>query len=85
MLYWSTILGACTMGETAADFLSHGPLGLGYARASLILGTLVALALVLEWRARWRNDRRAACVGSERGISARTPLRPPLDRQASER
>ena len=47
-LYWVTILSACTMGETAADLLSHGPLGLGYALASLILGTLVALALLLQ-------------------------------------
>jgi uncharacterized membrane-anchored protein len=50
-LYWVTILAACTMGETAADFLSHGPLGLGYAVASLILGSLVVVALVLEQRA----------------------------------
>src|SRR4051794_26598238 len=37
LFYWATILAACTFGETAADFLSHGPMGLGYVVASLIL------------------------------------------------
>ncbi len=55
LLYWITILSACTMGETAADFLSHGPLGLGYALASVILGSLVVGALFLERLARVPN------------------------------
>jgi len=57
-LYWVTILSACTMGETAADFLSHGPLGLGYALASLILATLVVLALLAQHLAKTPSEAR---------------------------
>ena len=46
--YWATILAACIMGETLADFLSHGPMELGYGMASLVLGAGVILALVAE-------------------------------------
>jgi uncharacterized membrane-anchored protein len=52
LFYWATILAACTFGETAADFLSHGPMGLGYVVASLILGTGVLIALLAERRAK---------------------------------
>ena len=56
--YWVTILSACTMGETAADFLSHGPLGLGYGWASIILGSLVVVSLALERFAKVANEGR---------------------------
>lgn len=47
ILYWATILSACTMGETAGDFLSFC-LELGYAKSSIILAIL--LTIVLIWR-----------------------------------
>lgn len=46
------------MGEASADFFSHGPLHMGYARASLLLGTLVVLALIAERRAHVANEAR---------------------------
>jgi uncharacterized membrane-anchored protein len=46
------------MGETMADLLSHGPLGLGYGWASLLLGTLVIIALLLERAANAPNEAR---------------------------
>lgn len=46
------------MGETSADFFSHGPLHLGYARASVFLASLVVIALVVERRARVPNEGR---------------------------
>jgi uncharacterized membrane-anchored protein len=46
-LYWISILSACTMGETAGDYLSFG-LELGYGWASIILSTLLILALVVD-------------------------------------
>src|SRR5262249_16626733 len=51
LLYWATILSACTMGETAADLLSHAPLALGDAVAPLTGGALVVLARGAEPRA----------------------------------
>jgi hypothetical protein len=45
LLYWATILAACSIGETVADLVSHD-LGLGYVRASsLFVGGFVLLAL----------------------------------------
>lgn len=58
LIYWVTLLSACAMGETAADFLSHGPMELGYARASLILCSLVFIALAVERAARMPNPLR---------------------------
>lgn len=55
--YWVTILAACTMGETAGDFFSHG-LHLGYAIASAGLLVIFATVLVLELRAHVRNEAR---------------------------
>ncbi|MBD0369901.1 MAG: hypothetical protein ICV60_03540 [Pyrinomonadaceae bacterium] len=57
VLYWATILSACTMGETAGDYLSFG-LELGYARSAVILGVLLLVALLLEWRAQSQNEYR---------------------------
>lgn len=56
--YWALMLSACAMGEASADYFSHGPLHLGYARASLLLGTFVVLALVAERRAHVANEAR---------------------------
>lgn len=56
-LYWATILSACTMGETAGDFLSFG-LALGYARSALILIGLLALALLVEAKAKGPREYR---------------------------
>lgn len=56
--YWALILSACAMGEASADFFSHGPLHMGYARASLLLGTFVVLALIAERRAHVANEAR---------------------------
>ena len=54
--YWALMLSACAMGEASADYFSHGPLHMGYARASLLLGTFVLIALVAERRARVANE-----------------------------
>ncbi len=54
--YWALMLSACAMGEASADFFSHGPLHMGYANASLLLGTLVVIALAAERRARVANE-----------------------------
>ena len=56
--YWLLILSGCTMGETGADLLSHGPLGLGYVVASILLGALVVAALVVEWLAKRPSEGR---------------------------
>ena len=46
LLYWATILAACSIGETVADLVSHD-LGLGYVRASAIfVGAFAVLAMV---------------------------------------
>lgn len=57
ILYWVTILSACTMGETAGDFLSFG-LNLGYGWASIILIALLIIALLLEATAKVQNEAR---------------------------
>ncbi len=54
--YWAMMLSACGMGETVADFLSSGPLQLGYACASAVLVTMVCLALYAERRAHAPNS-----------------------------
>jgi uncharacterized membrane-anchored protein len=55
--YWATILIACTMGETAGDFVSHG-LNLGYGLGSIALVSLFAIVMVLELRAAVPNEAR---------------------------
>ena len=56
-LYWVTILSACTMGETAGDFVSFG-LKFGYGWASCLLLTLLVIALIAEARAKAPNEAR---------------------------
>jgi uncharacterized membrane-anchored protein len=55
--YWATILCACTMGETAGDFVSH-ELHLGYGLGSVALLALFAIVMVLELRAKVPNEAR---------------------------
>jgi uncharacterized membrane-anchored protein len=55
--YWATILVACTMGETAGDFVSHG-LNLGYGMGSVALVSLFAFVMILELRAKVPNEAR---------------------------
>lgn len=55
--YWATILIACTMGETAGDFVSHG-LKLGYGVGSIALVSVFAAVMVLELRAKVSNEAR---------------------------
>jgi uncharacterized membrane-anchored protein len=47
-LYWTVILATSTAGTTMSDFMDR-TLGLGYAKGSLILVTLLALVLA-AWR-----------------------------------
>ncbi len=47
-LYWAVILATSTAGTTISDFMDR-TLGLGYARGSLILASLLAAVLIL-WR-----------------------------------
>ena len=56
-LYWATILSACTMGETAGDFISFG-LRFGYGWASCLLVSLLIIALLMEARAKAPNEAR---------------------------
>lgn len=56
--YWLTITAGCTMGETMGDFLSHGPMQLGYGLSSLILACAVVAALWIERAAKARSDAR---------------------------
>ena len=56
-LYWTTILSACTMGETAGDFVSFG-LRFGYGWAASALGALLVMVLVAEARAKTPSDAR---------------------------
>ena len=48
--YWITLLSACTMGETAGDFISHG-LQLGYGIGSIGLIILFLAVITLELKA----------------------------------
>lgn len=56
--YWAMMLSACCMGETVADFLSYGPLHLGYARASILLVAMVCATLWAEQQAPNPNEAR---------------------------
>jgi uncharacterized membrane-anchored protein len=49
IIYWSVILATSTAGTTMSDFMDR-TLGLGYARGSLILITLLMLTLLI-WKA----------------------------------
>jgi uncharacterized membrane-anchored protein len=57
VLYWVTILSACTMGETAGDYFSFG-MELGYARTAIMLSVLLVAALVVEARSKVQNEYR---------------------------
>jgi uncharacterized membrane-anchored protein len=57
LIYWLTIIPACTLGETGADYLSHG-LKLGYAKASVILVVGFVILMTLEYRAKVQNAAR---------------------------
>ncbi len=54
-IYWLTVLSACTMGETAGDYFSFG-LAWGYAVTSIILGSLLLVALLIEVRAKTQSE-----------------------------
>jgi uncharacterized membrane-anchored protein len=57
LVYWATLLAACSIGETCADLVSH-ELGFGYVRASaFFVGTFLVLA-ALERRARVQSEAR---------------------------
>jgi uncharacterized membrane-anchored protein len=56
-LYWVTILSACTMGETAGDYLSFG-LKLGYGWSAVILSSVLLIVLVIEAMAKTQNEHR---------------------------
>lgn len=56
-LYWVTILSACTMGETAGDFLSFG-LKLGYGWSAVILSLILLAVLVVEARSETQSEPR---------------------------
>jgi len=58
LFYWAMMLSACCMGETVADFMSHGPLQLGYAHASIVLVAMVCGSLYAERSARVPNEAR---------------------------
>jgi uncharacterized membrane-anchored protein len=57
VLYWATILSACTMGETAGDFLSFG-MELGYGWSAVILSLVLLVVLVIEARAETQSEPR---------------------------
>lgn len=57
LLYWLTILSACTMGETAGDYLSFG-LELGYGWSAVILSSVLLIVLVIEALAKTQNEYR---------------------------
>jgi uncharacterized membrane-anchored protein len=57
VLYWVTILSACTMGETAGDYLSFG-LELGYGLSAIILSSVLLVVLVIEAKAKTQNEYR---------------------------
>lgn len=57
VLYWVTILSACTMGETAGDYLSFG-MELGYGLSAIILSSVLLIVLVIEAQAKAQNEYR---------------------------
>lgn len=56
-LYWVTILSACTMGETAGDYLSFG-LELGYGWAAVVLSLILLAVLIVEARSKTQSEPR---------------------------
>ena len=56
-IYWATILSACTMGETAGDFVSFG-LKFGYGWAACTLLVLLVAALIAEAKAKAPSEAR---------------------------
>ncbi len=48
LFYWAMILASCSMGEAVGDFLSHGPMQLGYFRATIFLLCIVITSLYIE-------------------------------------
>lgn len=57
VLYWVTILSACTMGETAGDYLSFG-LKLGYGWSAVILSLILLTVLIVEARSETQSEPR---------------------------
>lgn len=57
LIYWATILAACSIGETCADLVSH-ELGLGYVRASALFVAAFIVLVAVERKARIRNEAR---------------------------
>ena len=57
VLYWVTILSACTMGETAGDYLSFG-LELGYGWSAVILSLILLVVLIVEARSETQSEPR---------------------------
>ena len=55
--YWAAILIASTFGTTMGDFVSD-VLNLGFGGASLLLGSLLAIVLTVEFRAKTVNKPR---------------------------
>jgi uncharacterized membrane-anchored protein len=55
--YWAALLIASVFGTTFGDWVSDDT-GLGFGRASLLLGTLLAIAVIVDTRAKTTNDAR---------------------------
>ena len=55
--YWATIVSACCIGETLGDFISRG-LKLGYGLGSIGLFVLFGLVLLVEMKAKVKNEGR---------------------------
>ena len=57
LLYWTTVLAACSIGETFGDLVSH-ELGLGYVKASALFLCAFGLLFAIERKARVRSEAR---------------------------
>jgi uncharacterized membrane-anchored protein len=57
MRYWLALLAVSVTGTNGGDFFSTDT-GLGFARASLVLGVVLALAVAIEVRARTASEAR---------------------------
>ncbi len=57
ILYWGTILSACMIGETVGDYFSFG-LQLGYGWSAIILSCFLAIALIVEGKAKKQSEAR---------------------------
>jgi uncharacterized membrane-anchored protein len=55
--YWAALLIASVFGTTFGDWVSDDT-GLGFGRASLLLGTVLTIAVIMETRAKTPNDSR---------------------------